>query len=90
MGLEDMQAVMATEFSMVIVGDQAVINIGQAIPPVLVGDTPDEVNTAAANVAYVAVQPIARITVSEAALRSLIEALPVTLGNLLRSKAETS
>ncbi len=57
-----------------------VIGIGQATPPALVG-TPEQIAAQLAELEFVPVRPLARVAITEAKIRELIQALSANLQN---------
>ena len=64
------------------VGPNAIfVNVGSAVPPMIVGDTEEEREAQARDVAFVPIRPIARFAITPAGLDELITMLEGTREN---------
>lgn len=66
--------------------DEVFLTIGQITPPPLIG-TPEQQRAQASQIAYVPVNPVARLALTRPALENLIELLQQTLTNYDQTQA---
>jgi hypothetical protein len=80
-GLDDQPIILANQFiSQVGQQEEIVISIGHVAPPVLIG-TPQEQFEQAKRIPFVAVRPVARISMSRVGLEEFIKNLQQTAAN---------
>jgi hypothetical protein len=79
--LDEQSVQMANQFIGQVDGDEIILSIGCATPPIITGDTIEERQAQAENIGYVPVRPIARIAVTKARLAELMVILDLTQKN---------
>lgn len=79
-GIDDMPAVAANQVaSQFTPEDGFTVIFGQANPPIIVSDDPEEVRRAFESVPFVPVRPVARLAITPARMREVVEVLTRSL-----------
>lgn len=88
-GLDELPIAYANQFVIQFEPDGSfVLSIGQATAPAILAATPEEAAEQAAQVEFVPVRPLARISCTEAKLRELVAVLEVNLKSFEQNQSQ--
>lgn len=83
-GVDDVAVVMANQFVSQASGpDEMIVTLGQMVPPALLG-TAEEREQQARSLDFVRVRPLARLSMTPARMRELVQVMSITLENYER------
>jgi hypothetical protein len=78
-GADDLPVHFANQFVSVVQANEIFLTIGSVVPPAILGSTVEERKAEVERITYVPVKPIARLGLTPAGLKQLIEVLQTTL-----------